>query len=110
VEPITVNQSTQIAADSVSLPCAPPVQPRVIQQFTSIFLVSKCDELWRVYDCAAPDGADRQMPSELSTSRYRLFLALARKTEVRAFAFTPGATHKVDPETLQRQLELSKRL
>ncbi|HEY4132318.1 MAG TPA: hypothetical protein VGM50_17040 [Gemmatimonadaceae bacterium] len=104
-----MNQSTQIAADGASFPCTPLVEPRVIQQFTSIFLVSKCDELWRVYDCAAPDGADRQMPSELSTSRYRLFLALARKTEVRVFDFAADNTHAIDPLTLQHQLELSAR-
>jgi hypothetical protein len=91
-------------------PCDPLNEPRVIQQFTSIFLVSKCDELWRVYDCATPDGADRQMPSEQSTSAYRLFLALARKSEVRVHTFAADATHAVDAKTLQSQLDESRRM
>jgi hypothetical protein len=80
-------------------------EPRVIRQFTSVFLVSRCGELWRVYDSAAPDGADRRMPSAESTARYRIFLALAHKTEVRAHVFTPGARHAVDAAGLQAQLD-----
>jgi MoaA/NifB/PqqE/SkfB family radical SAM enzyme len=91
-------------------PCDPLNEPRVIQQFTSIFLVSKCDELWRVYDCVTPDGADRRMPSDKSTLAYRLFLALARKSEVRVYAFAADGTHAVDAKTLQAQLDESRRM
>src|SRR5215475_4869762 len=40
--------------------------PRVIRQYTSIFLVSRAGELWRVYDTDAPNGIDREMPSPTS--------------------------------------------
>jgi hypothetical protein len=82
-------------------------EPRVIQQFTSIFLVGRAGELWRVYDSSSPDGADRSMPSPESTARYRLFLGLARKSEIRAFAFTDDGTREVDPVSLQKQLDAS---
>lgn len=79
--------------------------PRVIQQFTSIFLVNRYGELWRIYDSTAPEGADRKMPSPGSTLPFRLFVALARKTELRAHTFAPGENHDTDPVSLQEQLD-----
>ena len=79
--------------------------PRVIQQFTSIFLVNRYGELWRVYDSTAPEGADRKMPSSGSATPHRLFVALARKTELRVHTFAPGAPHDKDPLSLQAQLD-----
>jgi hypothetical protein len=101
-------RSSSVAAALAVLPTKDGAEPRVIQQFTSIFLVSRYGELWRVYDSAAPDGADRKMPSMGSTLPYRLFLALARKTEVRAHQFAPGETRDVDPHSLQEQLDRSR--
>jgi hypothetical protein len=84
--------------------------PRVIQQFTSIFLVNRYGELWRVYDSTAPEGADRKMPSPGSTFPIRLFVALARKTELRVHTFAPGEAHDTDPVSLQDQLDESSRV
>jgi hypothetical protein len=74
-----------------------------------MFLVSRSGELWRVYDSAAPDGAQRSMPSPDSTDPYRLFLALARKSEVRVHTFAPGASRPIDPLALEEQLEEAER-
>src|SRR3954471_8893545 len=98
-------RSSSVAAALAVLPTKDGAEPRVIQQFTSIFLVSRYGELWRVYDSAAPDGADRKMPSATSTLPNRIFLALARKTEVRVHAFVPGETREIDPASLQAQLD-----
>jgi hypothetical protein len=81
--------------------------PLVIQQFSSIFLVSGSGEVWRVYDSATPDGADRRMPSAASTLPHRLFLGLARKSEVRVYTFAPSEPREVDPVSLHEQLETS---
>lgn len=83
-------------------------EPRVIQQFTSIFLVGKVGELWRVYDSSSPNGADRTMPSTESNARYRLFLGLARKSEMRAYTFTADGSREIDPASLQKQLDASR--
>lgn len=101
-------RTSSVAAALAVLPTKDGAEPRVIQQFTSIFLVSRYGELWRVYDSAAPDGADRKMPSPGSTFPYRLFLALARKTEVRVHAFVDGASRDTDPQSLQDQLDAAK--
>jgi len=84
--------------------------PRVIQQFTSIFLVNRYGELWRVYDSTAPEGADRKMPSSGSTLPHRLFVALARKTELRVHTFAADTPHETDPVSLQEQLDDSTRV
>ncbi len=99
---------TSVAAALAVLPSKDGAEPRVIQQFTSIFLVSRYGELWRVYDSSAPDGADRRMPSSGSTLPYRIFLALARKTEVRLHTFAPGEAREIDPVSLQGQLDESR--
>jgi hypothetical protein len=82
--------------------------PRVIQQFTSVFLVSRTGELWRVYDVADPHSSDFQMPEAESSLPYRLFVALAREPETRVHTFTAGAPTAVDPVSLQAQLEESR--
>ncbi|HEX4681843.1 MAG TPA: hypothetical protein VH277_03985 [Gemmatimonadaceae bacterium] len=95
---------SNIAAALAVVPSRPAAEPRVIQQFTSIFLVSRRGDLWRVYDSATPDGAERRMPSASSTHPYRLFLALARRSELRVHAFAPDESREVDPVSLQEQL------
>src|SRR5438067_10910999 len=98
--------SSSVAAALAVLPTKDDA-PRVIRQFSSIFLVSRYGELWRVYDSAAPDGTDRKMPSVGSTLPHRLFLALARKSEQRVHTFAPGEPRDADPGSLQTQLERS---
>jgi hypothetical protein len=96
--------ATSVAAALAVIPARDDA-PRVIQQFTSIFLVSRYGELWRVYDSTAPEGADRRMPSAGSNLPLRIFVALARKSEVRVHTFAFGAARDTDPVTLQAQLD-----
>jgi hypothetical protein len=79
-------------------------QPRVIQQFTSTFLVDRHGDIWRVYDANAVEDGERRMPSA-STFPFRLFVALARKAEVRVHSFAREASRAVDPVSLQAQLD-----
>jgi hypothetical protein len=82
--------------------------PRVIQQFTSVFLVSRLGELWRVYDVDDPKTSERYMPTSLTTRSHRVFLSLARNSQVRVHTFAPGSRRDLDPNTLQEQLEESE--
>ena len=79
--------------------------PRVIRHFTSIFLVSRAGELWRVYDTETPESVDRQMPLASSRLPCRLFLALARDEQLRVHRFVERESHDVDPAVLQQQLD-----
>ncbi|MGH7623102.1 MAG: hypothetical protein ACREMU_12235, partial [Gemmatimonadaceae bacterium] len=62
--------------------------PHVIHQTASVFLVSRCGELWRVFDASAPGDAVRQMPSPASKLPHRVFLALAKSSDLRVHTFT----------------------
>lgn len=99
-------RSSSVAAALAVLP-SPDDSPRVIRQFTSIFLVSRAGELWRVYDADAPTSADREMPSQGSRLPHRLFIALATKEEVRVHTFAERESRDIDPNVLQQQLDAS---
>jgi len=81
--------------------------PRVIQQFTSIFLVSRHGDLWRVCDGDSPDSA-QTAPSSRSTLPVRVFAPLGRKHQMRARTFASFEPREVDPESLQMQLDESE--
>lgn len=100
--------STVVSPIAAAITGRTGAEPRVIQQSTSIFLVGKAGELWRVYDSSSPNGADRTMPSTESNARYRLFLGLARKSEMRAYRFTADTSREIDPVSLQKQLDSSR--
>jgi hypothetical protein len=99
-------RSTSVAAALAVLP-GETDSPRVIRQYTSIFLVSRAGELWRVYDADAPESIDRQMPSAASGLPCRLFLALARDEQLRVHRFADSESRDIDPAGLQAQLEES---
>lgn len=48
------------------------------------------------------------MPSADSNGRFRLFLGLARKSEMRAYRFTADTSREIDPVSLQKQLDASR--
>ena len=99
-----INCTSSVAAALAVLPFPTDDAPRVIRQFTSVFLVSSSGELWRVYDADAPAAVDRQMPSRGSKHPYRVFVALARKSQVRVHSFRTGETTDTDPVALQEHL------
>lgn len=81
------------------------VEPRLIEQTAAVFLVSRCGELWRVFDSPAPGSAIRSMPSPTTEHPHRVFLALARRSEMRVYRFVDGAPRDIDSTTVQRQLD-----
>jgi hypothetical protein len=100
-------RSTSVAAALAVLPDKGD-SPRVIRQYTSIFLVSRLGELWRVYDTDSPNSIDRQMPSPDSRRAHRVFVALATKEETRIHTFAEGEAPDTDPLMLQAQLDASR--
>jgi hypothetical protein len=80
-------------------------EPRVIQQSAALFHVSRCGELWRVFDSPAPGSGIRSMPSPITNHPYRVFVALARRSEIRVHTFVESSERGIDAAALQRQLE-----
>lgn len=99
-------RNTSVAAALAVLP-AKGDSPRVIRQYTSIFLVSRVGELWRVYDTDSPNSIDREMPSPDSRRAHRVFVALATKEETRVHTFAEDESRDIDPLMLQALLDAS---
>lgn len=97
--------STSSVAAALAVLPARDDAPRVIRQSTSIFLVSRHGELWRVYDGEASDVSSRTMPSPQSSHPSRIFVALAHQAETRAHQFASLHDRSIDPAALQEQLD-----
>jgi hypothetical protein len=99
--------STSSVAAALAVLPARDDAPHVIRQFTSIFLVSRHGELWRVFDGDDADASERTMPSPRSNHPSRIFVALTHQPETRAHRFAAGEPRPIDPAALQQQLEES---
>ena len=108
--PLPKSRSPKTPSGNVAIALAvlPPSgpEPRVIQQFTSTFLVDRHGDIWRVYDTNDVDSGERQMPS-VSTFPFRVFVALAWNAEMRVHSFARSTARDVDPVSLQAQLDAS---
>ena len=97
-------------SSTAAVPGTQDSAPRVLQQFTSIFLVSRFGELWRVFDCDETDGTRRRMPSETHDAIGRVFVALTDDAQERMHAFGKSEDRRLEPNLLQAQLERSTRI
>ena len=108
--PLPKSRSPKTPSGNVAIALAvlPPSgpEPRVIQQFTSTFLVDRHGDIWRVYDTNDVESGERQMPA-VSTFPFRVFIALARNAEMRVHSFARNTARDVDPVSLQAQLDAS---
>jgi len=80
-------------------------RPRVIQQFTAIFLVSQSGDVWRVYDSESPKGWGRRIPSKNPATRTRVFVGIGQPNGMRVYRFGAEEAREVSAQELQRQLD-----
>ena len=76
-------------------------EPRVLRQFTALFLVTPLGDIWRVYDCE-PTGRGLRMPSEAGDTRARLFVGMPSARGARLVRLEPDDDHGLSPRSLQR--------
>ena len=81
--------------------------PRSIQRSTSVFLLSRRGELWRVVDTDRPGSVRQNVPTASTAFPYRVFAALSRPEDVRVYTFPRASSHAIDATSLQRQLDES---
>jgi hypothetical protein len=84
------------------------MRPRVIQQFTAIFLVSREGDVWRVYDSDSLHGWGRRMPSDSSDVVSRVFVGIGRATTKRIHHFKSTEDRSLTADRLQAQLDAAK--
>ena len=108
-EPITyMMQSAHAVADQAAH--TDYNAPRSIQRSTSVFLLSRAGELWRVTDTDRPGSVRTTVPSSTSSLPYRVFSALTRAEDVRVYTFPRLGARGIDAATMQRQLDESNEL
>ena len=100
--------SPQPAANVAATPPIDYTAPRTIQRSTSVFLLSRRGELWRVVDTDRPSGMRENIPSASTAFPFRVFNSLTRAGDVRVYTFPRAASHAIDAPSLQQQLDEAK--
>lgn len=81
--------------------------PRLVRQFTALFLVSPQGDVWRVFDSDDAAGMTRYAPSHDPKVLTRVFVGSGARPVVRLYTF--GAEpHTITAEGLFEQLLKSK--
>ena len=84
--------------------------PRLVRQFTALFLVSPKGDVWRIFDSDDANGKTRYAPSNDQKVRARVFIGSGALPIVRVYEFGPDEPRSVTAETLYGQLLTSKLL
>ena len=79
--------------------------PRLVRQFTALFLVTPGGEVWRVFDSDDLTGETRYAPSSDPNVRTRVFLGSGDQPQTRIYEFRPMEARSISAERLFEQLK-----
>lgn len=82
--------------------------PRLVRQFTALFLVTPQGDVWRVFDSDDVSGATRYAPSSDPKVCTRVFIGSGPRPDIRVYAFKTGEPRSIDAERLYDQLVSAK--
>ena len=78
--------------------------PRLVRQFTALFLVTPQGSVWRVFDSDDASGESRYAPSSDPRVATRVFIGSGAKPLIRVYAFPPGEPRSISADRLYDQL------
>lgn len=78
--------------------------PRLVRQFTALFLVTPRGEVWRIFDSDDATGETRCSPSSDPHIRTRVFIGSGAKPAVRLYGFQADEPRSIGAERLYEQL------
>jgi hypothetical protein len=81
--------------------------PRLVRQFTALFLVTPRGEVWRVFDSDDATGETRCPPSSDPNIRTRVFIGSGARPTVKVYEFQKGEPRSIGAERLYEQLLLA---
>jgi hypothetical protein len=81
--------------------------PRLLRQFTDLFLVTPKGAVWRVYDSAEPSGAMRYPSSDDAGATARVFIGGGATQQIRVYLFKDGEPRTISADKLHEQLSAS---
>ena|SRR5437773_608643 len=82
--------------------------PRVIRQFTALFLVTPAGDIWRIFDSGEENGATRLAARHDESVSARIFLGSGPSPAVRVYRFLKGEDRSINAERLFEQLAESR--
>ena len=82
--------------------------PRLIRQFTALFLVTPRGDVWRVFDSDDLAGDRRYAPSSDPNVRTRVFIGSGARPPIRVYEFVGDEPRSIGAERLFEQLLAAK--
>ena len=82
--------------------------PRLVRQFTALFLVTPQGDVWRIYDSDDPDGITHFAPANDPNVWTRVFIGSGSNPAVRAYRFREGESRSISAERLLEQLAAAR--
>ena len=82
--------------------------PRLVRQFTALFLVTPQGDVWRIFDSAEPSGDTRFAPSNDPHVCSRVFIGSGSQPIIRVYRFLDGEARSISAERLLEQLGIAK--
>jgi hypothetical protein len=78
--------------------------PRLIRQFSALFLVTPQGDVWRIFDSEGPETETRSTPTNDPHIWARIFIGSGATPVVRVYRFRDGESRSVNAERLFAQL------
>jgi hypothetical protein len=78
--------------------------PRLIRQFTSLFLITPRGDVWRVFDSNEPTCSSRIPPADDPSVVARLFIGSGKDPAIRIYRFGADEARAISAERLYEQL------
>jgi hypothetical protein len=82
--------------------------PRLVRQFTALFLVTPTGDVWRIFDSDDATGESRFSPSSDPAVRTRVFIGSGAQPAIRVYAFQQSEGRSIGAERLYDQLQAAK--
>jgi hypothetical protein len=78
--------------------------PRLVRQFSALFLVTPQGDVWRIFDSEGPETETRSTPTNDPHIWARIFIGSGATPVVRVYRFRDGESRSVNAERLFEQL------
>ena len=82
--------------------------PRLVRQFTALFLVTPQGDVWRIFDSDEESGNTRFAPANDPKVVVRVFIGSGTQPVIKLYAFTEGESRSISAERLYEQLGAAK--
>ena len=82
--------------------------PRLVRQFTALFLVTPQGDVWRIFDSDEPSGDTRFAPTNDPSVISRIFIGSGPNPIIKAYRFLEVESRSISAERLYEQLAAAK--